>query len=101
MQFVVTSTVNLHVILSRQLSLVSDSCHVSLSHLCEVLDLLNVIHYYISKFNVILFSAITSLTYFCIVQCPSIKEVGHEQWWAKLLRLLTVNSLSYFVKIKY
>ncbi len=23
------------------------------------------------------------------------------QWWAKLLRLLTVNSLSYFVKIKY
>jgi hypothetical protein len=25
----------------------------------------------------------------------------YEQWWAKLLRLLTVNSLSYFVKIKY
>ncbi len=24
-----------------------------------------------------------------------------QQWWAKLLRLLTVNSLSYFVKIKY
>jgi hypothetical protein len=24
-----------------------------------------------------------------------------NQWWAKLLRLLTVNSLSYFVKIKY
>ncbi len=24
-----------------------------------------------------------------------------DQWWAKLLRLLTVNSLSYFVKIKY
>jgi hypothetical protein len=24
-----------------------------------------------------------------------------RQWWAKLLRLLTVNSLSYFVKIKY
>jgi hypothetical protein len=23
------------------------------------------------------------------------------QWWAKLLRLVTVNSLSYFVKIKY
>jgi hypothetical protein len=23
------------------------------------------------------------------------------QWWAKLLHLLTVNSLSYFVKIKY
>jgi hypothetical protein len=23
------------------------------------------------------------------------------QWWAKLLRLLTVNSLSYFVRIKY
>ncbi len=28
-------------------------------------------------------------------------KVPHEQWWAKLLRLLTVNSLSYFVKIKY
>jgi hypothetical protein len=27
--------------------------------------------------------------------------VAHMQWWAKLLRLLTVNSLSYFVKIKY
>ncbi len=25
----------------------------------------------------------------------------YGQWWAKLLRLLTVNSLSYFVKIKY
>ncbi len=25
----------------------------------------------------------------------------HLQWWAKLLRLLTVNSLSYFVRIKY
>ncbi len=27
--------------------------------------------------------------------------LGQVQWWAKLLRLLTVNSLSYFVKIKY
>jgi hypothetical protein len=27
--------------------------------------------------------------------------VAAKQWWAKLLRLLTVNSLSYFVKIKY
>ncbi len=26
---------------------------------------------------------------------------GPRQWWAKLLRLLTVNSLSQFVKIKY
>jgi hypothetical protein len=28
-------------------------------------------------------------------------DVSSGQWWAKLLRLLTVNSLSYFVKIKY
>ncbi len=28
-------------------------------------------------------------------------NVSCGQWWAKLLRLLTVNSLSYFVKIKY
>ncbi len=28
-------------------------------------------------------------------------DLGQKQWWAKLLRLLTVNSLSYFVKIKY
>jgi hypothetical protein len=28
-------------------------------------------------------------------------HVSSKQWWAKLLRLLTVNSLSYFVKIKY
>jgi hypothetical protein len=27
--------------------------------------------------------------------------MSNHQWWAKLLRLLTVNSLSYFVKIKY
>jgi hypothetical protein len=30
-----------------------------------------------------------------------IRNTGCTQWWAKLLRLLTVNSLSYFVKIKY
>ncbi len=29
------------------------------------------------------------------------KFVTFKQWWAKLLRFLTVNSLSYFVKIKY
>ncbi len=29
------------------------------------------------------------------------KVTRPHQWWAKLLRLLTVNSLSYFVKIKY
>ncbi len=28
-------------------------------------------------------------------------KTWERQWWAKLLRLLTVNSLSYFVKIKY
>ncbi len=33
----------------------------------------------------------------CVLPAP--KAGG--QWWAKLLRLLTVNSLSYFVKIKY
>ncbi len=30
-----------------------------------------------------------------------IAKMSFRQWWAKLLRLLTVNSLSYFVKIKY
>ncbi len=30
-----------------------------------------------------------------------VRTVTDYQWWAKLLRLLTVNSLSYFVKIKY
>ncbi len=29
------------------------------------------------------------------------QKLSAGQWWAKLLRLLTVNSLSYFVKIKY
>ncbi len=29
------------------------------------------------------------------------EDQRYGQWWAKLLRLLTVNSLSYFVKIKY
>ncbi len=36
-----------------------------------------------------------------IVKALHKKNVGSQQWWAKLLRLLTVNSLSYFVKIKY
>ncbi len=39
----------------------------------------------------------------CVLLC--VRGVGRSpcsyQWWAKLLRLLTVNSLSYFVKIKY
>ncbi len=33
-----------------------------------------------------------------VVEAPVFAD---RQWWAKLLRLLTVNSLSYFVKIKY
>jgi hypothetical protein len=33
--------------------------------------------------------------------CRWLCEPTCLQWWAKLLRLLTVNSLSYFVKIKY
>jgi hypothetical protein len=37
--------------------------------------------------------------------CVGVGQLGiprtYMQWWAKLLRLLTVNSLSYFVKIKY
>jgi len=34
-------------------------------------------------------------------QCAWIRRYLHtcKQWWAKLLRLLTVNSLSYFVKL--
>ncbi len=31
----------------------------------------------------------------------AVGKTARDQWWAKLLRLLTVNSLSYFVKIKY
>jgi hypothetical protein len=35
----------------------------------------------------------------CTPTLPPVVE--RDQWWAKLLRLLTVNLLSYFVKIKY
>jgi hypothetical protein len=43
------------------------------------------------------FPAFSSL----IQSLSEISFVSFAQWWAKLLRLLTVNSLSYFVKIKY
>jgi hypothetical protein len=43
-----------------------------------------------------------SLVHWRIYVCLSSNfVVTFYQWWAKLLRLLTVNSLSYFVKIKY
>jgi hypothetical protein len=39
--------------------------------------------------------------WFAVWAQVQVQVLGQKQWWAKLLRLLTVNSLSYFVKIKY
>ncbi len=45
--------------------------------------------------------AIAALRTDCTLDKMESAVVTTWQWWAKLLGLLTVNSLSYFVKIKY
>jgi hypothetical protein len=49
----------------------------------------------------IVFAAPMYLWDWLALKAAPILMVRYKQWWAKLLRLLTVNSLSYFVKIKY
>jgi hypothetical protein len=44
---------------------------------------------------------LVNIEYKILMNITGTVSLTHNQWWAKLLRLLTVNSLSYFVKIKY